>query len=74
MYRKQMYPLNIQIHIFLTWGFRSGKTFTFKLFIQGWLRIYNKDLSSNLTKIKELLMASTCKAPFHIDGQIIHKH
>jgi trans-2-enoyl-CoA reductase len=50
-----MYPLNIQIHIFLIGGVRIGKTFTFKLFIQGLLGIYNKDLSSNLTKIKNYL-------------------
>ncbi len=54
MYRKKMY-FNIPIHIFLTRGARIGKTFTLKLIIQRILWIYNKDLSSNLTKIKTLL-------------------
>ncbi len=34
--------------------------------------MYNKDLLSNLTKIKTLLKASTSKVEFNIDGQIIH--
>jgi hypothetical protein len=36
MYRKQMYH-NIQIHIFLTGGVGTNKTFTLKLIIQGLL-------------------------------------
>jgi len=54
MHRKQIY-FNIPIHIFLTRGARIGKNFTLKLIIQRLLRIYNKNLSSNLTKIKTLL-------------------
>ncbi len=64
MYRKQKYP-NILIHIFLTRSAQIGKTFTLKLMIQRLLQIYNKDLSSNLTKIKALFMASTCKTIFN---------
>jgi hypothetical protein len=67
MYRKQMY-YNIPIHIFLTWDAGVGKTFTLKLIIQGLLWLYNKDLSSNLTKIKALLMASISKVTFYIHG------
>jgi hypothetical protein len=63
---------NIPIHIFLTRGAKTSKTFTLKLIIQGLLRICNKNLSSNLTQIKELFMASTCKIAFNIDGQTIH--
>jgi hypothetical protein len=63
---------NIPIHIFLTGGARTSKTFTLKLIIQGLLWIYNKTFSSNLTQIKELFMASTCKVTFNIDGQTIH--
>jgi hypothetical protein len=55
-----MYP-NIPIHIFLTRGVRTGKKITLKLIIQGLLRLYNKDLSSNLIKIKALTMASHVK-------------
>jgi hypothetical protein len=71
MYRKQMY-YNIPIHIFLTWGARIGKTFTLKLIIQGLLWQYNKDLSSNLIKIKALLITSIGKVAFYIHGQTIH--
>jgi len=60
MYRKHMY-FNITIHVFLTRGARTSKTFTLKLIIQGLLWLCNKDVSSNLTKIKALCMASTSK-------------
>jgi dephospho-CoA kinase len=50
----------------------TGKSFILKLIIQGLLRLYNKDLSSNLTKKKTLLMAFRGKTTFNIDGQIIH--
>jgi len=63
---------NIPIHIFLTRGAWTSKTFTLKLIIQVLLQIYNKNLLSNLTQIKELFMASTCKVAFNIDGQTIH--
>jgi hypothetical protein len=63
---------NIPIHIFLTTCGRTSKTFTLKLIIQGLLRIYNKKNSWNLTQIKKLFMASTCKVAFSIDGQTIH--
>jgi hypothetical protein len=35
-------------------------------------RLYNRDVSSDLTKPKALLMASTCKVAFNIDGLIIY--
>jgi hypothetical protein len=59
--------LNVPIHVFLTKGAGIAKIFTLKLIIQELLLIYNKDLSSNVTKIKALLMASTCKVAFNID-------
>jgi hypothetical protein len=55
----------------LTGGVGTNKTFTLKLIIQGLLWLYNKDLSLNLTKIKALLMTSTSKTTFNIDGQTI---
>jgi hypothetical protein len=66
MYRKCMYR-NIPIHIFLTRSDGIAKFLNLKLIIQALLLIYNKNLSSNLSKIKALLMASTCKVAFHID-------
>jgi hypothetical protein len=61
-----MYP-NIPIHIFLTRGVGIAKILTLELIIHELLLIYNKDLSSNLKKIKALLMTSTCKTAFNID-------
>jgi hypothetical protein len=56
----------------LTRGVGIGKIFTLKLIIQGLLWLHNKDLSSNLTKRKALLMASIGKVAFNIHGQTIH--
>jgi len=53
-------------------GNRIGKTFTLKLIIQGLLRLYTRDISSDLTKIKALFMPSIGKISFNIDGLIIH--
>jgi hypothetical protein len=53
-------------------GARTGNFFTLKLIIQGLLQLYTKDISYELTKIKALLMASTGKIAFNIDGLIIH--
>jgi len=58
--------------LFLTRGARTGKKFTLKLIIQRLLWLYNKDISSNLTKTKVLLMASTCKDVFNINNLRIH--
>jgi UDP-N-acetylglucosamine pyrophosphorylase len=55
---------NIPIHIFVIGDVAIGKK-KFKI-------INNKNLSSNLTKMKALIMASTCNIPFNIDSQTIH--
>lgn len=64
---KKMY-LNIPIHLFMIGGVGSSKNFIFKLIIQGLLRLYNKDLSSDLTKIKAILIESKYKITFNIDN------
>ncbi len=46
--------------------------FTLKVIIQGLLRLYNKNISSNLTKTKALLTTSTSKITLNIDGLTIH--
>jgi hypothetical protein len=46
--------------------------FTLKLIIQGLLWLYDKDISSNLTKPKALLMVSRNKITYNIDGFTIH--
>jgi hypothetical protein len=63
MHKKKLYHDTL-ICLFLI----GGKTFTLKFIIQGLLQIYNRDISSNLTKTKALLMASTCKIAFNIDS------
>jgi hypothetical protein len=46
-----------------------------KLIIQGLLQLYNINISFDLTKTKALLMASTSKVTFNIDGLTINiKH
>jgi hypothetical protein len=55
----------------LTRGVGTSKFFILKLIIQK-KRIHNTKLSSNLKKIKELLMVFIGKAKFNIDGQTIH--
>jgi hypothetical protein len=71
MHRKQLY-LNTLICLFLTRGVGTGKTFTLKFIIQILLRLYNRNMSFDLTKTKALLMASISKVVFNIDGLIIH--
>jgi hypothetical protein len=46
MRKKKLY-LDILICLFLARGVGTSKTFTLKLIIQGLLRLYNKDISSN---------------------------
>jgi hypothetical protein len=53
-------------------GVGVSKTFTLKLIIQGLLQLYNKNISSNLIKTKALLLASTFKVTFNINGLTIH--
>jgi hypothetical protein len=50
----------------------SIKNFTLKLIIQELLRLYNRDVFSNLTKTKALFMASIDKVAFNIDSLTIH--
>jgi hypothetical protein len=56
IHRKQLYPYSL-IHLFLTRGAQTNKTFTLKLIIQGLLQLYNTNMSFDLTKIKALFMA-----------------
>jgi hypothetical protein len=53
-------------------GVGIGKTFTLKLIIQGLLWLYNRDISSDLTKTKALFMASIGKVAFNIDDLTIY--
>jgi hypothetical protein len=71
MHKKRLYP-HEPIHLFLTGGTGTRKTFTLKLIIEGLLHLYNKELSADLEKIKALVMAYTGKVAFHVDGTTIH--
>ncbi len=71
MYKKRI-KTNDSIHLFLTGGANTGKTFTLQLIVQGLLRFYHSDLQSNPLKPKVLLMAFTCKTTFNIDVCTIH--
>ena len=67
MHRNQLY-LNTPICLFLTGGVQTGKTFTLKFIIQGLLQLYNRNMSSNLTKTKALFMALINNVAFNING------
>jgi len=71
MHWKQLY-LHILIYLFLTRGVGIRKKFTLKLIIEGLLQLCNRDIYYDLTKTNVLLMASTCKIAFNIDGLTIH--
>jgi len=71
MHRKQLY-LDTPICLFLTRDVGTSKTFTLKFIIQGLLRLYNKNVSFDLTKTKVLFMASISKVTFNINGLTIH--
>jgi len=60
------------IHLFLTRGVGTSKTFTSKFIIQGSLWLCDKDILYDLTKTKALPMALMGKVAFNIDGLIIH--
>ncbi len=53
-------------------GVGTSKNITLKLIIQGLLWLYNKKIYSNLIKTKTLLMASTCKVAFNINGLVLN--
>jgi len=71
MHKKQLY-LDTPICLFLIGDVGIGKTFTLKLIIQGLLRLYNKDMSFDLTKTKVLFMALISKVAFNINDLTIH--
>jgi len=71
MHKKKLY-LDIMFCLFLIGDVRTNKNFTLKVIIQGLLRLYNKDISSNLTKTKALLTTLIRKIIFNIDGSTIH--
>ena len=71
MLRKKTLP-HKKIHLFLTGGAGTGKTFLLMLLIQGLLRHYTKTLDSNIDTPIALVMAYTGKVTFNVGGTTIH--
>ncbi len=71
LFLRQKIP-NEPLHLFITRGASTCKTFTLMLLIQGVLHFYNKHSQYNSSKIKTLFMAYTRKTTFNIDGTTIH--
>jgi hypothetical protein len=69
MYKKRVY-FNELVSLFLTRGAKIGKTLTFQAIVEGLLQMHHKDLKSNHSKTKALLMAFTMKFAFNIGGNI----
>lgn len=60
------------LHLFLTGGAGTGKTFTAKAIYQALLRIYNKYIDSDPNKPKGLITAYTGKSPYNVGGFTLH--
>jgi hypothetical protein len=71
MHKKKLYT-NITICLIFTRGVGINKKFTLKLIIQYYYDYTIKTCFFDLTKTKALLMASTSKVAFNIDGLTIH--
>ena len=71
MFCKRIAP-HKKIHLFLTGGAGSGKTFLLMLLIQGLLQHYTKTLASNIDTPIALVMGYTSKATFNVGGTTIH--
>lgn len=60
------------MHLFLTGGADTGKTFTAKAIYQGLLCIYNNSINSDPDKRKGLLLAFTGKAAYNLGGTTLY--
>jgi hypothetical protein len=60
------------LYLFLTGGAGTGKTFTAKVLYQAIIRIYDKQLDSDLYKTKGIIIAPTGKAAFNAGGITAH--
>ncbi len=70
MYRKNNFKWTI--HLFITIGASTCKTFTLMFFIQVLIHFHSIHHDSDLLKNKVLLMAYVGKITFNIDGTTIH--
>jgi hypothetical protein len=64
--------MNNLVHVFLTGGAGTGKTFTAKALFQMLIRIYDSNNSSDPMKPKDLIVAYTRKVAYNVGGTTVH--
>jgi len=64
--------MHSHVHLFLTGGVGTGKTFIAKALFQMTIRIYNSNNSSNPMKPKGIIIAYTGKVAYNAGGTTIH--
>ncbi|XP_059077054.1 uncharacterized protein LOC131876217 [Cryptomeria japonica] len=69
---KKLKNIKAPLHLFLTGGAGTGKTFTAKAIYQALLRIYNNSIDNDPEKPKSLITAFTRKAAYNIGGTTLH--
>ncbi|XP_059070801.1 uncharacterized protein LOC131860407 [Cryptomeria japonica] len=69
---KKMKNMQTPLHLFLTGGAGTGKTFTAKAIYQTLLRLYSASIDNDPDKPKGLLTAYTGKAAFNVGGTTLH--
>ena len=70
--RKKKCDPNKPIHLFLTGGAGTGKTFTAKAIFQSLVRYYNAEMDYDPLQLKGLITAYTGKAAFNAGGVTLH--
>jgi ATP-dependent DNA helicase PIF1 len=69
---KKCLNMNSPVHVFLTGGAGTGKTFTTKALFQMLIRIYDSNNSSDPMKPKGLIVAYTGKVAYNAGGTTVH--
>jgi hypothetical protein len=69
---KKRLNMNSLVHVFLTGGAGTGKTFTVKAVFQILIRIYDSNNSSDPMKPKGLIVTYTGKIACNAGGTIVH--
>lgn len=70
--RKKICEPNKPIHLFLTCGAGTGKTFTAKAIFQSLIRFYNMEMNYDPLQLKGLITAYTGKADYNAGGVTLH--
>lgn len=69
---KKLKKLNTPIHLFLTGGAGTRKTFTATTIYQALIRLYSNSIDSDPNKPKGIMVAYTGKATYNISGTTLH--